>query len=67
MRFLPERFQPFSGFFQFVCGDRAAGNESPQQHVVLPQTEEKVMLRAAILWMMGVPLVVVILIWYFFF
>jgi len=25
------------------------------------------MLRAAILWMMGVPLIVVILIWYFFF
>ena len=34
---------------------------------ILPKSEEKNMLRAGILWLLGVPLIIVILLWYFYF
>jgi hypothetical protein len=48
-------------FFPFFGTKPAAWPFYPHQR------EEEDMLRAGILWMMGVPLFVVILLWYFFF
>ncbi|KXF77218.1 hypothetical protein ATN84_07330 [Paramesorhizobium deserti] len=56
---------PASTISRRVAGD--VGTKTPNSALCSHRKKESNMLRAAILWMMGVPLIVVILIWYFFF